>query len=986
MALSKIWNNTTFSIPQAGEKGWSSLTNFLAAIADNAQTTGAQKIGRRVAIASPVTVAATTDCYVGVNIGAPSVVNLPAGTNGAYFVIADESGLAATYAITINPSGANTINGASSYAITAGKGAVGLVFSGGDWKILHIYYSSGFTAKDSEFILQNSSNLTKKAKFDVSGIPTGTLRTYTFPSSEGTFLLTTVSQTIQNKILDSTNTATGIRIASLTPDGIATVTFPTVSGTVTLNAASQLLQNKTFDSSDVLNGARLSSFTSNGSDTITVPSGTDTLANLSGAQTFSNKTYTAPTITNGTATGTTLTNTSVSDRLTFTNSTVPTTPSSGKSALYVNSSDKALHIVSDVGSDTRLTSSPIVNYLEAWNTFSLSPVGGASNLTATGNRTSNQTLWGVFTATSGNLSQNTGSVLRGAYSLQYSNGSSTSSFVESPMFQLAPIDVRNPMLFISFDMQCTSATAGDWKLQIIRYNSSGTYQETITPSVTSLPAGYSSVKCAFSHSSTASDYYSVRFQSGTASASTLYISNIIVGPQLQLSADTIGPWVTMSPTPSFTNFGTVTNIDFRQRRVGDTMEIMGSFNAGTLAVAVASVSVLSGSTITIDSTKVKNTTTTQEGYIVGTYQSGNANSGGHVIVCTGTSTTNIYFTDKFVNSPNLDAANASVITGNNAGFALRCSIPIAQWNATTTLAGSASIEYASNSSTSDANDTTSFVYGAQGSSLPGTLTATRTKRIRWQYPVQPTDRFAIELRDTATTLAFRPLSSYDASLSVTPLDIQSTTLYGIGFGATQSTTDMDITFGTYANKSGLTYASAGTNWGSISTNARWRVAKYSAVGLAELAPATYLSQGTITRQVDWTSFTPSVIGGFGVTTNINCWWKVLGNSMFMRGSFTTGTVVASLASVQIPSNVTFTIDSAKLINNTTANPGSVLGTASCSGLANSDVFVVAAPATSAFTVYFGGLPTGTTPLTPANGSTIAASTSVYSFFLEIPII
>lgn len=53
-------------------------------------------------------------------------------------------------------------------------------------------------------------------------------------------------------------------------------------------------------------------------------------------------------------------------------------------------------------------------------------------------------------------------------------------------------------------------------------------------------------------------------------------------------------WI--SYTPTFTGFGTVTNIDFRYKRIGDSIMIQGSCNAGTPTATEARVSLPSGMT------------------------------------------------------------------------------------------------------------------------------------------------------------------------------------------------------------------------------------------------------------------------------------------------------------------------------------------------------------------------------------------------------
>lgn len=323
MSIQRTWNNTNYSIPESGETGWMSLTDFLVDLASNAQTTNKQFLATRVSTVATTVVSAATDCVIGIDYAGAATVNLPAGVTNQIFFIGDESGNAATNNITITPDGTNTINGSSSFVISNNKQKVIIVFYQGDWKLISNTIASGdvpitpssvdtLTNKSlvdsSNYFINNADN-TKKIQFQLNGLTTATTRVVSFPDADLTIIGTTTTQTLTNKSLvdnstfvinnaDSTKKIT-FDVSAITTATTRTIAFPDANTTILGADSTQNVSNKSLiDSStkiinqvDLTKAAKFdtSQITTGTTQTFTFPDAAITLAGRSNSETFQNK-------------------------------------------------------------------------------------------------------------------------------------------------------------------------------------------------------------------------------------------------------------------------------------------------------------------------------------------------------------------------------------------------------------------------------------------------------------------------------------------------------------------------------------------------------------------------------------------------------------------------------------------------------------------------------------------------------------------------
>lgn len=148
--------------------------------------------------------------------------------------------------ITVNHNASSLIlPGGANITFTAGDAVIASSDGSGNWRVLFMQQgglsvtlagvqtlsnktldnSNAITVKDASFTIQDDSDTTKQAKFQLSGITTGTTRTFTVPDTSDTLVTLAATQTLTNKTLTSPTINT------------PTVSSPALTGTADVQQA-----------------------------------------------------------------------------------------------------------------------------------------------------------------------------------------------------------------------------------------------------------------------------------------------------------------------------------------------------------------------------------------------------------------------------------------------------------------------------------------------------------------------------------------------------------------------------------------------------------------------------------------------------------------------------------------------------------------------------------------------------------------------------
>lgn len=136
------------------------------------------------------------------------------------------------------------------------------------------------------------------------------------------------------------------------------------------------------------------------------------------------------------------------------------------------------------------------------------------------------------------------------------------------------------------------------------------------------------------------------------------------------------PWAAYSAV--LTSFGTTSGESFLYRRIGDSVEVKGSFTAGTLAGALGSVSLPSG--LTVATTKVSiNADTSNPCEYVGVMFPVAASQEITLLACTTTSTSVVYTGRAFTVGSRTTPNNANSYMASTQLIHVNFTVPVSGW-------------------------------------------------------------------------------------------------------------------------------------------------------------------------------------------------------------------------------------------------------------------------------------------------------------------
>lgn len=669
--------------------------------------------------------------------------------------------------------------------------------------------------EDSTTEIVDDGDNTKKLQFQVSGLTTATTRTITMIDEDLTVVGTTNNQTLTNKVFDANNnTASNFEHGSEVDDP-TTAVHGVGAGTVVGTTLVQTLTDKTLSDMkyDEANATIASNTFAHGTATVQrITSGSGPLNSITGA-------------------------------------------ANGDMRIIVNELGAAVTVANDVGADGFLTgtgadidladdaSLKLVYDTGAarWNVVGGSGAGGATggggiNHVSNPDMESNINGWAFYddgasgdpvdgTGDDGGrtnnlaLSQDTTSKIRGTGSLKLARTGDSQGQGASTDMDIDATDA-NSLLKLSFDFD-NGCAADDFDALII--DDTGGTPVQINPSNIEIPAGTGTFDALFVTSDQTDIRLVIHSTVTTATSCDLFVDNVRTSPvgDGTVGAVPVTEWEAYTPTLGGGSPTTSYNTGWF-RRLGDSIQVKGSFTISAAGSSTLTVSLPTGHTI--DSTKTRGVADT---YGTATWLDDSTSPFFHGLNMIHDSTTTFSFYIDDGSTAGAPLSHTQLASPDRITYI--GTFPISEFAGETVSMANSRVEYAYNTSgitAAGASDTTAFAYGPEGAaigSIASTTAASETSmRVQFQGNTQATDTFIVQINNGSDT----PWVSVNDSPAMTGFLKQGTSAYGIGINPSGDNT-VDVKFGNQGrDSSNATYAGSGNAWADIS-GYKWRVAKSS---------------------------------------------------------------------------------------------------------------------------------------------------------------
>jgi hypothetical protein len=508
-------------------------------------------------------------------------------------------------------------------------------------------------------------------------------------------------------------------------------------------------------------------------------------------------------------------------------------------------------------------------------------------------------------------------------------------------------------LQISLDLDAAVANYAADDLRVYIYDV--TNATLITPAQVSIAAAKYQFQTTFVASTSTSYRLIVHVASTNASAYSVKLDNVVVGPQVLTLGSPETDWqsysLTVDASTTAPTLGTVVVNQARWARKGSNMLItytLSQSTAGTTGTGVYRFPLPAGYTIdsSVANIDANGTNSTNFGNAWMNRAGGPLDAAGYVVPLTST-------TLGVIVDGTADPIGSTSQGAFNAALQLKflAIVPIAEWAGSGVYLGTAQPEYAfstATTTTAGASDLTSFGYGPQGinfrainSTTDGAFT---TYRVRFLTPIQPTDKIELQMsrdRQSWPVVGAEPLVETGSR--------QNIKVYGMSWvRVTGSTTDVDVIFyNNGARADGPTFAANGGLWSDL-TPFWWRAVKIPGqvqVATPTLPAPTAMSDVVATQQghktyVHGTSYNggnaPTVTGQAGFAADVTAFipyqmqdgkWRLRFNVRFGQTSSTTaditiaGVTFTSISPVAVTANNSAVLS---YVGRTTSGTGSIV--------------------------------------------------------------